>query len=295
MGALEAIFDTAFESISSSPPFQWSVKLFPEDGEEGEQSPDNHVGAKLIATIPEEYPECLPLLEVQILKGLAEEQRKILLALSNEEAKANEGMSAIFSICETLRSWLADNNVKGLDDVSMHAQMMRKMQEVEKNKINTQQIFEASKKEDQMTAVELEDIAVHRRRTEGTPVNADSFKIWKTKFEIELAEKALEVAAIESEREKTTTRKKGNTSLKIKEDEQHASRLTGFDQFSSKTGILNLEAIEKAAEEAGNVEGESSLNLDMAELEVDEGLFDDEEDLDDLDFESDEEESDIDE
>ena len=44
-------------------------------------------------------------------------------------------MSAIFSICETLRSWLADNNVKGLDDVSMHAQMMRKMQEVEKNKV----------------------------------------------------------------------------------------------------------------------------------------------------------------
>ncbi len=44
-------------------------------------------------------------------------------------------MPAIYAVCEAIRSWLGDNNEKGLDDVSMHAQMMRKQMEAEKLKV----------------------------------------------------------------------------------------------------------------------------------------------------------------
>ena len=68
--ALEAIFDTSFEVISSTQPFEWSVKLLPVDcgGDEEEENAQNHVGVKLMATIPEHYPETLPKLDIIVLK-----------------------------------------------------------------------------------------------------------------------------------------------------------------------------------------------------------------------------------
>eukprot|EP00978_Attheya_sp_CCMP212_P047016 scaffold421188_cov47-Attheya_sp.AAC.6 len=137
--ALAAIFDTAFETISDTQPFQWSVKLVPVDcgGDEEEENRENHVGVKLLATIPLDYPESLPTLDLEILKGLAEEQRQEILEIGRSEAEANEGMPLIFVVCEAIRSWLADNNVKGLDDASMHAQMMRRAKEAERSKCYT--------------------------------------------------------------------------------------------------------------------------------------------------------------
>ena len=69
------------------------------------------------------------------IKGLAEEQRQKLLKIANDEAEANEGMPAIFAVCEAVRTWLGDNNIKGLDDGSMHAQMMRRAREEAINKV----------------------------------------------------------------------------------------------------------------------------------------------------------------
>ena len=68
--ALEAIFDTSFEVLSSTQPFEWSVKLLPVDcgGDEEEENAQNHVGVKLMATIPEHYPETLPKLDIIVLK-----------------------------------------------------------------------------------------------------------------------------------------------------------------------------------------------------------------------------------
>ena len=138
--ALAAIFDTAFEIRSSEQPFSWGVKLVPVDcgGDADEEEAANHVMVKLVADIPLDYPEIsLPILDLEIIKGLSQDNKNELLQIANDEAEANAGMPAIFAVCEAVRAWLADNNVKGLDDASMHAQMMRKAKEAERREVRS--------------------------------------------------------------------------------------------------------------------------------------------------------------
>lgn len=131
--ALAAIFDTAFEIQSDTQPFEWTVKLLPIEGGSDEE---NHVGITLVANIPLDYPEVsLPELDIQINKGLTQEHAVELRGIAQEEAANNQGMPAIYAICEVLREWLADHNTKGLDDASMYAQMTRRAQEEERKKV----------------------------------------------------------------------------------------------------------------------------------------------------------------
>lgn len=269
---MEAIFDQAFEVLKSEQPFKWAVKLVPIDcgGDEEEEDAQNFVGIRLLATIPFDYPETLPELDIEIVKGLGDEHRKQLLDMANEESQNNQGMPAIFTICEVLREWLADNNVKGLDDASMHAQMMRRAKEDEQRKKLAEREFEAQKKEEEISQAEAEEQSVRKRRTEGTPCNKENFEAWRAKFEKEMSEKAAE-EELQSE---------GGKKLKGEKKEDKSGRITGFMHFTGKGG-KNLEEMEKAAEE----------------LEVDEELFDleDDDDLDDLDFDDEEEDDDEDE
>jgi hypothetical protein len=132
--ALSAIFDTHFTVTSDTQPFCWSVTLMPVPEEQEEE--ENHVIIELKATLPLDYPEIsLPDLEIQVVKGLTEEHQTELLGLAQQEAQNNAGMPAIFAICEVLREWLVDHNVKGLDDVSMYSQMMRRTQEAERQEV----------------------------------------------------------------------------------------------------------------------------------------------------------------
>lgn len=135
--ALTAIFDSHFEICSSSQPCQWSISLYPETGDPSELDELNHVACKLLATIPIDYPESLPELSVEIVKGLADEHVTLLEDLAREEAEANHGVPSIFAVAERLKEWLLENNVKGLDDISMHAQMMRKQKEEEKAQVSS--------------------------------------------------------------------------------------------------------------------------------------------------------------
>jgi hypothetical protein len=133
--ALGAIYENLFV-VESTNPNKWSVTLYPidcHDPDENEQV--NHVGCKLIVTLPDTYPEIIPELDLEIMKGLAKEQKDTILALALEECENNLGMPAIYAVCEVIRSWLVDNNVKGLDDESMHAQMMRRAREEEMKKV----------------------------------------------------------------------------------------------------------------------------------------------------------------
>jgi RWD domain len=130
--AMAAIFDSHFDVLE---PTKWSVTIYPESGDPSELDTLNHVGCKLLVNLPETYPEVCPELDIEIVKGLAEEQRLELKQLADEEATANQGVPSVFAVTERLREWLIVNNVKGLDDVSMHAQMMRKKLQAEKSQV----------------------------------------------------------------------------------------------------------------------------------------------------------------
>ena len=135
-----------------------------------------------------------------------------------------------------------------------------------------------------MTVAEKEEIEVRKRRAEGTPCTEENFNAWLERFEAENVAKEAEVEAMKDERS-------GKKKSSEKKDET-MDRLTGFEQFSSKVGIMSLEAIEKAAEEAENESSDvDEVGVDDI-LSVDEELFDDDDDLDDLDFDSDEDDND---
>ena len=138
-----------------------------------------------------------------------------------------------------------------------------------------------------MTEAEAEELAVRKRRAEGTPCTEDNFMVWKAKFDAEMTAQA--------EKEAGEAAAEGSTAKKKKEKVVDKSgRLSGFEQFSGKAGgIINLEAMEAEAENAEVDEDEAIADEEaaaaLAEVE-DEDLFDvDDEDLDDLDFDDEEE------
>lgn len=139
-----------------------------------------------------------------------------------------------------------------------------------------QQAFEAQKKVEELTEAEAEELAVRKRRAEGTPVNEDTFQSWKEKFEAEMRENV----------EREAAEAAADTKKKKEKVVDKSNRLTGFIQFSDKSGTFNLEAMEAAAENAEVDEDEENLE------NVDEDLFDDDDDLDDLDFDDDDEDDD---
>jgi hypothetical protein len=132
--AMTAIFDSHFEVMDTK---QWKITIYPETGTTDEQELEtlNHVGCTLLVTLPETYPEVVPQLDIEILKGLATEHQDEIQRIALEEATTNLGTPSIYAITERIREWLIENNVKGLDDISMHAQMMRKKVQEEKLKV----------------------------------------------------------------------------------------------------------------------------------------------------------------
>lgn len=138
-----------------------------------------------------------------------------------------------------------------------------------------------------MTEAEKEELEVRKRRAEGTPCTTENFEAWKKKFEEEMAEKGDEMDDKDGDRgilkDKTNSKKKNKNAAA---EDVMSSRLTGFEYFTQKGGIMNLDLLEKAAEEAAEASGDEDEEdeVDVDDLDVDEDLFDDDDDLDDLDF-----------
>jgi len=146
------------------------------------------------------------------------------------------------------------------------------------------------KKEEDVTQAELEEMAVRKRRAEGTPCTAENFQLWKLKFDTEMAafqkeQKLQEEQSITKKQEKLLAKKKVDKS----------GRLTGYDQFSDKVmGSLSMEEMEQAAQvDEDEEEYDEDEDDDVDNLEdLDEDLFDVEDDLDDLDSSDDDNEDD---
>ena len=127
--------------------------------------------------------------------------------------------------------------------------------------------FESQTKKDVMSEAEREELIVRKRREEGTAVTDATFTEWWEKFTGETEKKKDDerVAAANDSKEKKVS------NAAIAEE-----RLTGFQIFSDKAGVFNLEMLEAAAEEMAN----DTSALDQEELgDVDKDLFDDDDDL----------------
>lgn len=154
--------------------------------------------------------------------------------------------------------------------------------------------YESQKQKEEMTEAEAEELAVRKRRAEGTPVNDETFYAWREKFDAEMKAEKLKA---EEEAGGDSKKKGGGKEKKVVDK---SGRLTGFEQFSGKTGTLDWEAMEAATENAQrdeDSEDDDEDQEDEANLEdVDEELFDvDDDDLDDLDFDDDDDDDDDDE
>jgi len=191
--ALESIFADEFEQLSASP-FCWRVHLQPHaPGEEEE----NHVVITLEAKIPPAYPNEVPELDVVVVKGLTEDQRKTLLGLANEKTQENLGMAMIYTIAEELKEWLLAHNEPPKDN-SMFAAMQRREQE----KTSPAAAAPSSGGEDSggrvLTEQERLDIEQLERskqkELDGTVVTAESFAAWRAGFDEEMTP-AVDVAA----------------------------------------------------------------------------------------------------
>jgi len=274
--ALAAIFDDCLEIISSTQPFEWAVDLYPEQlaaDEEDEDAPQNHVGVKIVAKIPLTYPdESLPEFNIKILKGLTEEHEQELKELANEEAENNRGMPVMYAVCERLREWLLENNEKGMDDRSMYTQMLKREKEKEREEQKAKQIFESQKKKEEMTDAESEELAVRRRRAEGTQCTDDTFAAWVNRFNDEMEEERQRLKGEAAADSKRRSAAKG-----APKEVDKTGRFTGFQHFTDKTGTLNLKAMEAAAA-AENAQVDEEL-FDVEDVDLD--------DLDDMDFDSD--------
>lgn len=143
------------------------------------------------------------------------------------------------------------------------------------------QQFESQTKKEEMSEAEKEELAVRKRREEGTPVTDETFEEWRNRFNEEMRKIKEEERIATSDDSKD---KKAAAAAATTEE-----RLTGFQIFSEKAGVFNLEKLEAAAEEMAN----DTSALDPDELaDVDEELFDDDDDLDDFEFDSDEDDND---
>merc|ERR1712238_51212 len=137
--------------------------------------------------------------------------------------------------------------------------MMRRAREEEKQQAKTTQEYESQKQEEQMTEAEMQYLEVRKRRSEGTPCTEENFLKWRDVYEEEMALKAEEKKANADDDDMRKKKKKGDGGKnKIgadgrskKEEDAMEGRLTGFEYFSQKVGgVLNLDALEKAADEA---------------------------------------------
>ena len=66
--------------------------------------------------MPPTYPsDTIPIISIQIEKGLSANQSDELKELADRVAQENIGAPSIFAVAEAVKEWLVDNNIAGQD------------------------------------------------------------------------------------------------------------------------------------------------------------------------------------
>ena len=201
------------------------------------------VAVALHVEFPTDYPSVVPIVSIEVEKGLGKKHADELRAIALENAESNVGGPSIFGIAEAIKDWLMDNNNSGQDG-SMYAEMMRRVQQkdaVEKKKVDKAAISAAADSEMRAEIIDPAEQERIRKRQAGTQVTLETFISWKIKFDDEM--KAIAEAG-----------KKGTI---VEVDE----RPSGRQLFqSNRVGTEDEEALLAAAEgEQVEVEGDDAF------------------------------------
>lgn len=175
--ALEAILMDEFKEIEYSESglgtknrcFQ--ITLTPQDDDLDESS-YNRVELALVFSHTEKYPDEPPLLNVKSVRGVKNDDVKMLKEKLEQEACENLGMAMVYTLVTSAKEWLSEKF--GQDDAEEDSE-------------------EADK--------EKEDIIIPH----GEPVTVETFLAWRERFEAELA---LERAKLMPESALTVTKEK---------------------------------------------------------------------------------------
>lgn len=222
------------------------------------EADEAHVACVLEATCPGDYPSTsAPVFSIAEVRGLGGPMRKELEASLNEAVALFEpGCVCIFEVASAVKDWLGEHNESGQDDESAYAAMVRR------EKAGTQEkkavVYETDSnrpESEEARKQRLEEEANVRRLqrlADGTAVTKESFAKWWAPFRVAVLGEAAEGAVEE-----------------VYLDLKGQRKPTGKQQFLGGKAV----AVEEPAEGPGTIE---------------EGLFEDDDDLDDLDFDDDE-------
>eukprot|EP00002_Diphylleia_rotans_P040471 TRINITY_DN9598_c0_g1_i1.p1 TRINITY_DN9598_c0_g1~~TRINITY_DN9598_c0_g1_i1.p1 ORF type:complete len:263 (+),score=79.79 TRINITY_DN9598_c0_g1_i1:119-907(+) len=249
--ALKSIYPTEFVESPDSPA-SFAIELQPihDDANEG------HVLIRMEVTLPAEYPNVVPSIELIPVKGLTASTCRGIKSTVDNLATENIGMPMIFTLASAVQEWLATCHDEQVE-------LLEKQRAEE----------EAAREAERLAALEAEYNETMRRReeelrkqTEGTMVTVENFLEWKKEFERKLEQQT-----------------KGKT-------KDRKGRLTGRQLFESAAGMSDDRLVAMLREEAAMLdEGDASESVvfdkhlaealleDDPNIDFDEELEDDDE------------------
>jgi len=222
--ALKSIYmQEEFTELSTSP-HSFKIHLVPTDF----GSTENLVEAGIVVTFTEKYPNEVPIIQIENIKGMNAQRSDELQKKLLNEAQNNLGMAMIFTLAQSAKDYLLECNEKVVEyNDTVKKEEERRLQGDQKESDYEEEINVIKKK-----------ILVEEEVKKGTIVTVETFNAWKKKFDIEMAEK---------EREKNFKLAMINAGKKLK--------LTGRQLFESDSSMAtsDLSLSDDKVEEDSNV------------------------------------------
>eukprot|EP00944_MAST-04C_sp_MAST-4C-sp1_P007698 g7698.t1 len=226
MEALQSMFlDGEYKQIDDR---KFSLTLVPVQGAEASE---NHVSVDLICEYTPKYPDEKATLDVKVVKGLKESQRKEILALIDTCQEENIGMPCVYSMADAIVEYLQENN-RPAGDGSIHAEMLERQRLKEEAQAEENRVLEMEKKKAEQLRLESEE---GQRQRYGTPLTRENFEEFNKKF---IAAWDTKMEKLEMERLEALAAKTKSSKGKLND----SVKLTGKQLFEVDTKMITSDA-----------------------------------------------------